>query len=114
MIKASLKMIGISIILLITFLCLALPGLIFQHLVETEFTKYLTIWKVEPDGHFTYSLKMARFLRLSVIIILYYHMLIEKTWRVYTSTFNLNFFISVNHVGLPDQQDPAAHPDPTQ
>ena len=46
MIKASLKMIGISIILLITFLCLALPGLIFHHLVETDFPKYLAIWKV--------------------------------------------------------------------
>jgi hypothetical protein len=46
MIKASLKMIGISIILLNTFLCLALPGLIFHHLVETDFPKYLAIWKV--------------------------------------------------------------------
>ena len=81
MIKASLKMIGISIILLITFLCLALPGLIFDHHMESDFPKYIFIWKVKSIQ----------------------------------SVYDLQIFVfSVDHVGVPDQQDLAAHPHPPQ
>ena len=60
MIKASLKMIGISIILLITFLCLALPGLIFDHHMESDFPKYIFIWKVKSIQS-VYELKIFVF-----------------------------------------------------
>merc|ERR1711964_279350 len=47
MMKASLKMIGISIVLLITFLCLALPGLLFYPTKNiADFPHYVFIWKL--------------------------------------------------------------------
>ena len=55
MIKASLRMIGISLILLVTFLCLIVPSLVMplttQHDEEEEnggetFQQYLYVWKI--------------------------------------------------------------------
>ena len=51
MIKASFRMLGISLILLVTFLCLVVPSLILPVSSEEEevgekFKRYLNVWKV--------------------------------------------------------------------